>query len=59
MAEHFVQLNAEKTDVIILGKKKERIKITTHLNAEGLKPKDTIKNLGVVIDSNLSFNCFN
>ncbi|KAL2104382.1 hypothetical protein ACEWY4_001250 [Coilia grayii] len=53
---NFHQLNADKTEVIVVGKKEDRRRITTALETKGLKAKDTVKNLGVFIDSELTFN---
>ena len=56
MSHNFLQLNTDKTEVIIFGKKEERLKIATFLETKGLKARDTVKNLGVLIDSDLNFN---
>ncbi|KAL2093106.1 hypothetical protein ACEWY4_010418 [Coilia grayii] len=56
MSHNFLQLNADKTEVIVFGKKEDRRRITTALETKGLKAKDTVKNLGVFIDSELTFN---
>jgi hypothetical protein len=56
MSQNVLQLNKEKTEVIIFGKKEERLRVATLLDTKGLKAKDTVKNLGVLIDSDLNFN---
>ena len=56
MSHNFLQLNTDKTEVIIFGKREERQKIATILETKGLKPRETVKNLGVLIDSDLNFN---
>ncbi|XP_063048734.1 GTPase IMAP family member 8-like, partial [Engraulis encrasicolus] len=50
MSHNFLQLNTDNTEVIIFGKKEERLKIATALETKGLKTKDTVKNLSVLID---------
>lgn len=55
MTQNFLQLNQEKTEVIIFGKKAERAKIATLLSAKGLATKTTVRNLGIILDSDLTF----
>ena len=52
MCQNFLQLNAEKTEVIIFVPKNERSKVSAHLGSMSL----TATNLGVIIDSDLNFN---
>ena len=56
MCQNFLQLNKDKTEIIVFGAKEERVKVTVHLESLSLKPKDQVKNLGVIIDSDLNFN---
>lgn len=51
MSQSFLQLNADKTEIIVFGKRKQRIRTSAYLNAKGLKTKDSVKELGVIIDS--------
>lgn len=39
-----------------MGKKEQRLQIATALETKGLKAKDTVKNLGVLINSELNFS---
>ena len=54
MCRHFLQLNAEKNEVIVFGTKEERVKATAHL--ESLEPKSQARNLGIILDSDLNLN---
>ncbi|XP_076607191.1 uncharacterized protein LOC143333136 [Chaetodon auriga] len=56
MCQNYLQLNADKTEVIVIGPKNERSKISAHLNAMSLTTTDKARNLGVIIDSDLNFN---
>ncbi|XP_059207040.1 uncharacterized protein LOC131986205 [Centropristis striata] len=56
MCQNFLQLNAEKTEVIILSPKNERSKISAHLGSTSLTATNQARNLGVIIDSGLNFN---
>ena len=56
MCQNFLQLNKDKTEIIVFGKKEDRLKVTAHLESLSLKPKDQVKNLGIIIDSDLNFN---
>lgn len=56
-----LSLNAEKTDFIIFGNWQQRNKLEDHdtkLSFEGcsIKPCDSVKNLGVLLDKGLSFS---
>ncbi|XP_037631145.1 uncharacterized protein LOC119491325, partial [Sebastes umbrosus] len=56
MCQNFLQLNKDKTEVVVFGAKKERLKVSAHLQFVMLKSSDQARNLGVVMDSDLSFN---
>lgn len=56
MCQNFLQLNQDKTEIIVFGALEERLKVTAHLESLSLKPKNQVKNLGVIIDSDLNFN---
>lgn len=56
MCQNFIQLNAEKTGVIIFGPKTERSKISAHLGSMSLTNTNQARNLSVIIDSDLNFN---
>lgn len=54
MQNNFLQLNSDKTEVIIFGPQKQRERVSSYL--EFLKPKNQVRNLGVIMDSDLDFN---
>ena len=53
LSQNLLNLN---TEVIFLGKKENRFKTATLLGTNGFIVADTMKNLGVIIDSDLSFS---
>uniref|UniRef100_A0A3Q3N5J5 Reverse transcriptase domain-containing protein n=1 Tax=Mastacembelus armatus TaxID=205130 RepID=A0A3Q3N5J5_9TELE len=56
MCQNFLQLNTDKTEVIVFGPKNERSKVIAHLDSMSLKATNQARNLGVIIDSDLYFN---
>ena len=56
MCQNFLQLNKDKTEVIVFGAKEERLKVSTQLQSIMLKTTNQARNLGVVMDSDLNFN---
>ena len=56
MCHNFLQLNKNKTEVIVFGAKDKRLKVTTKLQSINLKPTNQAKNLGVVMDSDLNLD---
>uniref|UniRef100_A0A8C5GRC9 Reverse transcriptase domain-containing protein n=1 Tax=Gouania willdenowi TaxID=441366 RepID=A0A8C5GRC9_GOUWI len=56
MSENFLQLNHDKTEVIVFGNKEKRTAVSNYLESRSLKAKDQVKNLGVLIDSDLTFS---
>ncbi|KAI4895256.1 hypothetical protein NFI96_000433 [Prochilodus magdalenae] len=56
MGQNFLQLNKDKTEIIIFGNRHERHKLAAYLNSISLKSKELARNLGVLIDSELSFS---
>ncbi|KAF7656762.1 hypothetical protein LDENG_00036470, partial [Lucifuga dentata] len=55
MSHNFLQLNQDKTEVLIIGSRTQREKLATKLNTLGLKPSQHARNLGVIFDSELNF----
>ena len=56
MCQNFLQLNKDKTEIIVFGAKADRLKVTAQLESLALKPKEQVKILGIIIDSDLNFN---
>lgn len=55
MAENVLQLNQDKTEVSVVGPEARRENHLSKLQALSLKPSERVKNLGVTVDSELSF----
>ncbi len=53
---HFLQLNKEKTEVIAFGNKDEVLKVNAYLDSRGQTTKKQVKNLGVILETDLSFS---
>ena len=56
MNQNFLQLNQDKTEVIVFGNKEKRTAVSKHLESLFLKTRDQVRNLGVLIDSDLTFS---
>ena len=53
---HFLQLNKEKTAVILFGRKDGKDKMATLFRAKGFEVRTKVRNLGVIIDNDLNFD---
>ncbi|XP_054864080.1 uncharacterized protein LOC129348233 [Amphiprion ocellaris] len=53
MAVNFLQLNQDKTEVLVIGPEGQREKLLSKL--QDFKPANFVKNLGVIFDSELNF----
>ena len=53
---NFLQLNQDKTGVIVFGNKEKRIAVSKRLESLSLKTRDQVRNLGVLIDSDFTFS---
>ena len=56
MQNNFLQLNSDKTEIIVFGPQKQRESVSCHLQSLALKPTNQVRNLGVIMDSDLNFN---
>ncbi len=57
MTNHFLLINSDKTEILLIGLKNSTQNILDHnLKLDGCTiTSSTVKNLGVILDSNLSF----
>ncbi len=58
MTDNFLLLNSDKTEILLIGPKNSTQKLLDHnlqLNGCPPVPYSTVINLGVILDSNLSF----
>ena len=56
MQNSFLQLNSEQTEIIVCGPQQQRESVISHLETLSLKPNNQVRNLGVILDSDLNFN---
>ncbi len=56
MCQNFLQLNKEKTEVIAFGNKYKVLKVNAYLDSRGQTTKNQVKNLGVILETDLSFS---
>lgn len=56
MQQNFLQLNRDKTEIIVFGNKEGKLKLSSHLESRTFKVQASVKNLGVIMDSDLSFS---
>lgn len=55
MTKNFLQLNDDKTEILLVCPKALRQQISSLLTPLSVKPSEHVKNLGVIIDSDLNF----
>ncbi len=56
MSQNFLQLNKKKTEVIAFGNKDEVLKVNAYLDSRGQTTKNQVRNLGVILETDLSFS---
>ena len=57
MLQNFLQLNHEKTEILIVGTETQRKMIYEKLGSLASYTKPEVRNLGVILDSELCFIC--
>ena len=57
MTQNFLQLNQDKIEILVIGAKTERERLSDHLKLFTLNTKEQVKNLSVIIESDLNFKC--
>ncbi len=50
-----LQLNKDKTEILVIGNDLRRGSIASHLDSLSLKNSNQAKNLGIIFDSDISF----
>ncbi len=56
MCQNFLQWNKEKTEVIAFGNKDEVLKVNAYLDSMRQTTKNQVRNLGVILETDLSFS---
>ena len=54
MLQNFLQLNQDKTEVLVIGEKAKRERLSAHLKTLALNTKYQARNLGVIFDADLN-----
>ena len=54
-SKHFLQLNEDKTEILLVGPKALRQNIPSLLTPLSVKPCEHVNNLGVILDADLTF----
>ncbi len=49
-------MNTDKTEITVIGAKGERLKVSAYLESMTLNSNNQVRNLGIVMDSNLNFD---
>ncbi|KAI2647989.1 putative RNA-directed DNA polymerase from transposon BS [Labeo rohita] len=55
MNRHFLKLNEDKSEILLVGNELQRKKVLNSLGNLALQTKTEVKNLGVILDSELTF----
>ncbi len=55
MFRNFLQLNTDKTEILTVGLKNQRQRVYSHLASRSLKHNEQVRNLGIILDTDLSF----
>ncbi len=56
MCQNCLQLNKKKIEVIAFGNKDEVLKVNAYLDSRGQTTKNQVRNLGVILETDLSFS---
>ncbi len=56
ICQNFLQLNNEKTEVIEFGNNDEVLKLNAFLDSRGQTTKNQVRNLGVILETDISFS---
>ncbi len=56
MCQNFLQLNKDKTEIIAFGNKDEVLKVNAYLDSRGQTAKNQVKNIGVILETDLGFS---
>ncbi len=56
MCQNFLQLNKEKTELNAFGNKDEVLKVNAYLDSKGQTANNQVKNLGLILETDLSFS---
>ncbi len=56
MCQNFLQLNKDKTEVTAFGNKDEVLSVNAYIDSRGQTTKNQVKNIGVILETDLSFS---
>ncbi|KAF7645379.1 hypothetical protein LDENG_00205810 [Lucifuga dentata] len=56
MLQNFLQLNKDKTEIIIFGNNERRQALNAYLDSKALKTSTRVRNLGIIFDEDINFS---